>query len=63
MNIIAGLVTLMLAPAPSGNTRSGYADQAAIIEGLIAHFPKTPGLSKRNLEGKFAEAKRTLDAP
>jgi hypothetical protein len=62
LNIIGGLVALMLSPGPSGNTRSGYADQAAIIEGMAAHFLRTPGLSKRNLEAKFADAKRSIAA-
>ena len=61
LNIIGGLIGLMLAPSPLGKTRSGYSDQAAVIDGLLAHYPGAPGLSKRNLEGKFAEARRSLD--
>ncbi len=62
LNIIGGLIDLMLDPGPNGRPRSGYADQNAIIEGLLAHFPRTPGLSKRNLEAKFANARRSIKA-
>lgn len=60
LNILGGLLALMLEAGPLGKTRSGYDDQAAIIDGLLARYPGAAGLSKRNLEAKFAEAKRTL---
>ncbi|MBJ2155297.1 hypothetical protein [Variovorax sp. IB41] len=60
LNTIGGLLALMLETGPLGKTRSGYDDQAAIIDGLLARYAGAAGLSKRNLEAKFAEAKRTL---
>lgn len=62
LNIIGGLLELMLGKSPSGQELSVFDDQASVISALEAHFPNTPGLSKRNLEGKFSEARRSLKA-
>ena len=60
--IIAALVSLMLDKTPAGKKHSVFDSQAAIIEALVTHNPGAPGLSVRNLEAKFAEARRALEA-
>lgn len=60
LSIIGGLLGLMLGKTPAGKPQSAYKDQAAIISALLAHYRGQPGISKRNLEKKFAEAKRSL---
>ncbi|MGF6757476.1 hypothetical protein [Paraburkholderia sp. GAS42] len=63
LNIIGGLLHLLLGESPgSGKKYSAFASQDAVIEGLLAHFPATPGISKRTLESKFAAANRSVDA-
>ena len=62
LRVIGGLLSLMLAPGPNGKPRSGYTDQSSIIDALLAHHANLPGLSKRNLEAKFADAKRSIGA-
>lgn len=62
LNIIGGLLALMLGRTPSGIAQSVYANQSAIIDALLGHYPGKPGLSARTLEDKFAAAKRSLTA-
>jgi hypothetical protein len=62
-NIVGGLLALMLAPGPNGKPRSGYQDQAAILDALLINFPNVPGISQRNLEKQFPLARRSLEAP
>jgi hypothetical protein len=60
LGIIGSLLELMLEPGATGASRSGYIDQASIINGILVRHPNSPGLSTRNLESKFAEANRIL---
>ncbi|MGT2476523.1 hypothetical protein [Paraburkholderia terrae] len=63
LNIIGGLLHLLLGKSPgSGKKYSSFASQDAVISGLLAHFDGASGISKRTLESKFAEAKRSIDA-
>jgi hypothetical protein len=62
LNIIGGLLELLLGKSPAGQKLSVFEDQASVISALEAHFPGAPGLSKRNLEGKFSDARRSLKA-
>ncbi|MFT4510348.1 hypothetical protein [Caballeronia sp. 15711] len=63
LNIVGGLLRLLLGKSPgSGKKYSSFATQDAVIDGLLAHFEGTPGISKRTLESKFAEANRSIDA-
>lgn len=62
LNIIGALLALMLGKTPAGNPQSVYNSQAAIIDALLAHGNDRPGISKRTLEEKFAEANRSLTA-
>jgi hypothetical protein len=62
-NIIGGLLDLLLGKTPGGRAHSIFKDQTAIVEALLASQPGRPGLSKRTLEAKFAQAKRTLKSP
>ena len=60
LNVIGGLLSLMLGSSPGGQKQSIFDNQGAIISALLAHHEGTPGISARTLEGKFAEAKRSL---
>ena len=62
LNIIGALLGLLLGKTYSGQPMSMFKTQQAIIDGIHAHFGEHHGLSRRNLEAKFAEAKRMLDA-
>jgi len=57
LNIIGSLLKLMQSktPPPFGN-------QSAIISKILEDHPKKDGLSKRNLEKRFSEANRNLEA-
>ena len=63
LHIIGGLLELMLFETKPGKTRSGYDNQAKIIEALQNHFSPKRGLSKGTLERKFAAAKKALSEP
>lgn len=63
LTIIGALTDRMLGQTPNGREISVFKTQSAIIDDLLAHFPDQPGLSQRNLEQKFAEAKKKLDKP
>jgi hypothetical protein len=58
--IIGALLAVMLGKSRSGHPRSIYKNQAAIVEAITEQFPGLPGLSKRTLDRKFAEARRHL---
>lgn len=60
LNIIGGLLTLLLGKTPAGKAQSVFENQAAVIDALLAYFEGKPGISKRTLEEKLAQAKRTL---
>jgi hypothetical protein len=60
LNIIGGLLTLLLGKTPAGKAQSVFENQAAVIDALLAHFVGKPGISKRTLEDKLAQAKRNL---
>lgn len=60
LNIIGAMVELILGISPGGKPHSAFKSQSAIIEALLAHHPARPGISKRNLEEKFAEARRNI---
>lgn len=54
LNIIGALVELVRTPRP------GRDSDAAVIRELIENYGDKPGISKSNLETKFAEAKRAI---
>lgn len=54
LNIIGALVELIQ------NPRKGRNSQSAVIDELVENYSDAPGVSKRNLEKKFADAKRSL---
>ena len=62
LNIVGALVGLMLGRSPAGKPLSSYENQAAIISALEATYGNVHGISKSNLELKFAEANRKLNA-
>ncbi|PYG78489.1 MULTISPECIES: hypothetical protein [unclassified Pseudomonas] len=58
--IIASLLDVTLARSSSTRFPSIYKNQSAIVDAIVNRFPSTPGLSKRTLDRKFAEARRHL---
>ena len=60
LNIVGAMLELMLGKSDAGRAHSIFTSQAAIIDALIAHNPKTDGISRTTLEGKFADARRRL---
>ncbi|WP_130905529.1 hypothetical protein [Pseudomonas sp. Sample_22] len=56
--IIGALLTVMLGKSSSGQLRSVYKNQTAVVEAITTQFPDVPGLSKRTLDRKFAQARR-----
>ena len=60
LTIIGALLELALGKTPAGKPQSVFESQAAIIDTLLAHHAKKPGISKTTLEKKFADARRRL---
>lgn len=60
MNIVGALVAVMLGKSPAGKANSVFSSQSAVIDHMLAHYEGKPGISRRNLEEKFAEGKRSL---
>ncbi|MBS7600837.1 hypothetical protein [Pseudomonas sp. RC2C2] len=56
--IIGALLVVMLDKSRSGQPRSIYKTQAAVVDAITTLFPNMPGLSKRTLDRKFALARR-----
>lgn len=62
LNMTGGLLGLLLGKTPSGKPQSVFKDQAAVIEALLGSCAGKPGMSKRTIESKLAEAKRSLSS-
>ena len=62
LNIIGALLGLLLGSSPSGLPYSQFQNQQSVIDGIHANYGDAPGLSLRNLQEKFAQAKRMLKA-
>lgn len=58
LRVIGGLVELLL---DSRATKAKTQNASDVIAALVAAYGDKEGISKRNLEGKFAEAKQLLD--
>jgi hypothetical protein len=54
LNIIGALLELLKSPRPGRDTNSD------VINELLENYPEKNGISKSNLENKFADAKRSL---
>ena len=54
LTIIGVLLELIQSHKPGRNSES------AVIKEMLQNYDEKPGISKRNLEQKFAEAKRVL---
>jgi hypothetical protein len=54
LNIIAALLELVMTPRPGRTTK------AAVIDELVTNYGEKQGIAKRTLEGKFADADRSL---
>lgn len=61
--IIGALLDVTIGKAAGGQVQSVYKNQAAVVDAIITRFPNQPGLSKRTLDRKFAEAHRQLHSP
>lgn len=62
MRVIGALVSLMLDETPGKKKFSVFISQNTIIDALVQRHKGDPGLSQRNLESVFAEAKKLLKA-
>jgi len=61
MNIIAGLLMALLGSGANLAKNSRFKDQSSLIDYLDANFKSNlEGMSKRTLEGRFAEANKIL---
>lgn len=60
LNIIGAMVTLVLGKSPAGKPNSVFNSQSAVIDQVLAHYEGKPGISRRSLEEKFAEGKKSL---
>lgn len=61
LNIIGALLSVLLGKSSSGKPYSQFNSQQAIIEIIQVLFADKNGLSKRNLEAQFSQAKRNLE--
>ncbi len=61
LNIIGALLGLLLGKSPGGKPYSQFETQQAVIDAIHGNYGEQGGLSKRNLEDKFAQAKRNLE--
>ena len=57
LSIIGAMLDIMVE-----QKRVDITNQESVINVLLTHFPKVPGLSERTLRSKFAAAKRMLSA-
>lgn len=60
--IIGTMLKLLLGKSASGKPYSEFNSQAAIIDMLVINHGGIDGISKRNLEDKFSDANKYLDA-
>ncbi|AHZ77147.1 MULTISPECIES: hypothetical protein [Pseudomonas] len=58
--IIGALLAVMLEKSKSGQPRSIYKTQSAVVDAITTLFPGVAGLSKRTLDRKFAQARRRI---
>ena len=60
LNIIGAMVAVVLGKSPAGKPNSVFNSQSAMIDQVLAHYNGKPGISRRSLEEKFAEGKKSL---
>ena len=60
LRIIGSLLGLLLSKPPNGKPYSRFTSQQAIIDAIHDAYGDANGLSKRNLEEQFSQAKRSL---
>ncbi len=60
LNIIGAMVAVVLGKSPAGKPNSVFNSQSAVIDQILAHYEGKPGISRRSLEEKFAEGKKSL---
>jgi hypothetical protein len=61
--VLGALIETLLGFSPSGKPNSVFGSQAAIVDSITAHYEGVAGLSKRTLDEKFANARRSLLRP
>jgi FtsZ-binding cell division protein ZapB len=60
LNIIGAMLELILGKSPAGMKHSIFDTQAAVISALMGYHSGKQGISDRNLEQKFSDAKKSL---
>lgn len=60
LNIIGAMVAVLLGKSPAGKPNSVFNSQSAVIDQVLSHYDGKPGISRRSLEEKFAEGKKSL---
>ena len=60
LNIIGAMVAVVLGKSPAGKPNSVFSSQSAVIDQVLAYYEGKPGISRRSLEEKFAEGKKSL---
>ena len=60
LNIIGAFLALTLGESARGTPNSVFRNQSALINALVATYGHLPGISERNLQAKFVEAKTHL---
>ena len=60
LNIIGAMIKAILGRNTAEKANSVFSSQSAVIDYVLAHHDGQPGISRRNLEEKFAEGKRSL---
>jgi FtsZ-binding cell division protein ZapB len=61
-NIIGALLNCITGKIPSSRPHPSFPTETEVIEAILLTYPKHPGLSQRTLQGKFAEAKKSLES-
>lgn len=60
LNILGAMVEIFLSKTPAGKPHSVFTSRTAVIDAIVAAYDGKPGISKRGLEQKFADARRSL---
>ena len=60
LNVVGVLLDVILGTSPDGTANPIFETQAKLIDQILEHHGGKAGISQRNLDGKFADAKRNL---
>jgi hypothetical protein len=62
LNIIGALLNILMGSPPHGDSQLPFRSQADLLE-VLEKYRGCPGMSARNLQAKFAAAKRSINQP